>query len=400
METNPPPALIYSAEFARTYTGEISFEGDALVHHVDGLSLVDPIFTVGKLQYPYPLPPRVPYPEQALRVTTCYETLLAFGLVGPEAGQFRLHSPRPVTMEELAGVHSAKYIQKVKDLSETGGELAGATYIGKGAFEAAQLAAGAAVTAVELLGEGYANSALALLRPPGHHAAREHGGGFCVFNNAALAAVAAQRFGWQKTLIIDWDLHHGDGTQAIFEAEAGVLYLSLHQFGPELYPETGDFHETGSGAGKGFSVNLPLPAKTGDAAYLALFERVVPKLVEQFRPDLIIVSAGFDGHFNDTLNPYVWDPGGGLSLTAQLFHTLTGLVKECAGRYCEGRYIVLLEGGYNLYNLPASLVNTAAAMLDRPLLVVENIPANVPQVSPDLEEYLARLQSHHTLFKF
>jgi acetoin utilization deacetylase AcuC-like enzyme len=400
MNREQPPALIYSAEFASQYTGEISFEGDNLVHHVAGLSLVDPVFTVGKLQYPYPLPPRVPYPEQSLRATTCYEAMLGFGLVGPDTGQFRLHPPRPASLDELAGVHAAAYIRKVQNLSRTGGELAEATYFGKGAFEAAQLAAGAAIHAVELLGSGATTSALVLARPPGHHAGRESGGGFCIFNNAALAAVAARRFGWQKALIIDWDLHHGDGTQAIFEKDAGALYLSLHQFGPELYPETGDFPETGCGAGEGFSVNLPLPARTGDASYLALFEHVVPRLVEQFRPDLLIVSAGFDGHFNDTINPYVWDPGGGLSLSAQLYHALTGIVKECAGQYCAGRYVVILEGGYSLYNLPAGLVNTAAAMLDRPPLVVETIPANIAQVNLDIEEYLARLRSHHKRFQF
>jgi acetoin utilization deacetylase AcuC-like enzyme len=408
MNKHPQPALLYSAEFARAYTGEISFEGDDLVHHVGGLALVDPIFTVSKLQYPYPLPASVPYPEQSLRITTCYEALLGFGLIGPDpnrsenqfVNQFKLYEPRPAAPDELAGVHSAEYIEKVQKLSRTGGELAGATYIGTGAFEAAQLAAGAAIRAVELLAAGETNSALVLSRPPGHHASRESGGGFCLFNNAALAAVAARSFGWGKALIIDWDLHHGDGTQAIFEEDAATVYLSLHQFGPELYPESGDFHETGRGDGAGCSVNLPLPAKTGDPTYLALFKRVVPELVAQFRPDLIIVSAGFDGHFNDTIHPYVWDPGGGLSLSAQLYHTLTGLVKECARQSCEGRYLVILEGGYNLYNLPAGLVNTAAAMLDRPALVTETIPANVPAVSFDTEEYLARLRAHHTHFRF
>jgi acetoin utilization deacetylase AcuC-like enzyme len=397
---NQPPALLYSAEFARHLTGEISFRGDLLIHHVAGLELVDPVYTVASLEYPYPLPSRVPNPEHPLRVTTCYEALLGFGLVGPDQGQFKIYEPRPALPLELATVHSTEYIKKVQQISQTGGQLAAATYLEAGSYEIAQLAAGAAINAIELLGRGEASSALVLARPPGHHAHRDSGGGFCFFNNAALAARSARRFGWEKVLIIDWDLHHGDGTQEIFEEDSQVVFCSLHQFGPELYPEKGALQETGQGAGEGFSVNLPLPAKTGDATYLALFERVIPALVEQFRPDLIIVSAGYDGHFNDTLNPYVWDPGGGLSLSAQLYHTLTGIVKECAGRYCGGRYVVILEGGYNLYNLPAGVVNTAAAMLGQGPLIVETVPANIPLVNLDPQEYLAQLRSHHRHFQF
>lgn len=397
---NLSPALIYSADFTHYLTGEISFEGDKLIHHVAGLELVDPVYSVAKLEYPYPLPKRVSNPEQPLRVTTCYEALLGFGLVGTGPGQFREYQPRPATPAELAGVHSTVYLEKVRQLCLTGGELAEATYLEAGAFEIAQLAAGAAICAVDLLSRGDANSALVLSRPPGHHASRDNGGGFCIFNNAALAARAAQQAGWKKVLIIDWDLHHGDGTQAIFEEDDRVVYCSLHQFGPELYPEKGAFQETGQGAGTGYSVNLPLPAKTGDATYLALFEQVIPALVEQHRPDLIIVSAGYDGHFNDTLNPYVWDPGGGLSLSAQLYHRLTGIVKECAGRYCEGRYIVILEGGYNLYNLPAGVLNTAAAMLGRTPAVIETVPDNIPLIELDVEKYLSQLRSYHRHFRF
>ncbi len=397
---NLQPALLYSAEFTRHLTGEISFRGDSLVHHVAGLELIDPVYTVSMLQYPYPLPPRVPNPEHPLRVTTCYEALLGFGLVGPEQGQFKVYPPRPASIAELAEVHSSEYIQKVQKLSQTGGELAEATYLETGSYEIAQLAAGAAISAVELLARREANSALVLARPPGHHARRESGGGFCIFNNAAMSVKAARRCGWEKVLVIDWDLHHGDGTQEILEEDAQAVYCSLHQFGPELYPEKGAFHETGRRAGEGFSVNLPLPARTGDATYLALFERVIPALAEQFRPDLIVVSAGYDGHFNDTLNPYVWDPGGGLSLSAQLYHRLTSIVKKCAELYCASRYIVILEGGYNLYNLPAGVLNTAAAMLDQTPPVVETVPANIPLINLDVENYLAQLRSYHKHFRF
>jgi acetoin utilization deacetylase AcuC-like enzyme len=394
-------ALVYSHHFTRHQTGEISLCGDDLLHHLGDLELIDPVYTVAKLQYPYPVPGRVPNPEQPARVTVCYETLSAFGLIGEGQNQLRMFEPRPASLEELLTVHSSEYITRVDELSRHGGgELAESTYIGSQSYEWASLSAGAGLTALELLQSNQADSALVLTRPPGHHAHRTDGAGFCVFNNVALLAETCRRQGYNRVLIIDWDLHHGDGTQSIFYDNPDVLFCSLHQFGPELYPEKGDFHEIGVGSGQGYTVNLPLPAKIGDADYLHLFERVIPVLADSFRPDIILVSAGYDAHFNDTQNPYVWAPAGGLSLSAQTYTALTHLVADCAVRYCQGRYIILLEGGYNLYCLPSGLVNTAAAMLGHPPLVVETVPSTVPITPLDIETYLAKLQKHHPTLKF
>ncbi len=394
------PALIYTPDFTRHETGEISFRGPDLVHHIAGQELVDPVYTVAKLAYPYPVTGRLPNPEQAARVANAYETLQAFGLVGDRPDQLRLVKPFPAEQFRLATVHSANYIRQVTELSKTGGELAESTYLGVNSFEWAALAAGAGLRATELVLNGQAPSAFALLRPPGHHAARDHAAGFCIFNNVAVAAAYCKERGRRRVMIVDWDLHHGDGTQEIFYDDPAVLFCSLHQFGPELYPEKGSFEETGAGPGRGYSVNLPLPAKTSEASYLALFRRVIPALAESFRPDIILVSAGYDGHFNDTQNPYVYDPGGGLGLTAQTYAELTRLVAQTADRHCEGRYVIFLEGGYNLYNLAAGVVNTVAAMLGLPTLITETLPPAVEVPPPDTEAYLDKLRQIHPQFKF
>ena len=383
--------LVYSPHSADYEIGFISFQGDNLIHHINGQTLVDPVYTVSQLQYTYPLPSSVTHPERGERVRAAYEALQTFDLVGDRTHQLKQLEPRLATEAEILRVHAPVYLQQVQALSRTGGELGKAAYVGAGVYESALLSAGSGLTALELLKSGQANNALVLTRPPGHHAAPAQGAGFCIFNNVAVLAKECQRQGWQRVLIVDWDLHHGDGTQAIFYDDPAVMFCSLHQFGPELYPETGDWHETGQGQGLGYTVNLPLPAKLGDATYLSLFKRVIPALADYYRPDIILVSAGYDGHFNDTINPYVWDPGGGLSLSAQLYHTLTRVIADCASRYCEGRYIIILEGGYNLHNLTASLVNTASAMLGQPPFVTETIPDNIPQTQLEVEEYLEKL---------
>ncbi|HEX2911792.1 MAG TPA: histone deacetylase [Chloroflexia bacterium] len=395
-------ALIYSPDFSLLRTSEISLRGNDVVHYVAGQELVDPVYTVAKLQYPYAVPERVPNPEQPARSLACYESLAAFGLVGDAAGQMLPVVPRSATLNELAAVHSHNYINRVRAVSDAGGgELGESTYIGENSFQWAGLSAGAGLTALEVLFSGAADNAMVITRPPGHHARRESAAGFCVFNNVAVLAEACRRhYGLQKILIVDWDLHHGDGTQEIFYNDAGVLFCSLHQFGPELYPEKGDFNETGTGAGLGYTVNLPLPAKTGDDAYLALFQRVIPALAAFYRPDIILVSAGYDAHFNDTQNLYVWDPAGGLCLSAQAYSTLTEVVKSCAEQYCQGRYIVLLEGGYNLYSLPASVVNTAATMLGLDPLITERLPVTVPVAALDVNAYLEKLGRYHPNYHF
>jgi acetoin utilization deacetylase AcuC-like enzyme len=387
--------LVYSPEFRLYQTGEIHLDGNDVVHRVEDMRLIDPVYTVEKLQYPFPVTTAVPYPENGSRMVACHEALTRFGLIGDEPGQMRQVPPRPATADEIARAHSTDYVKSVAALSQTGGELGESTFVGRGAYESALLSAGAGLTAAEMLHAGTAQNAFVISRPPGHHAAFANAAGFCIFNNVAVTARHCQALGWRKVLVVDWDLHHGDGTQALFYDDPDVLFCSLHQFGPELYPEKGNFDETGAGAGAGYTVNLPLPAKTDADAYLQLFETVIAKLTVHFKPDIILVSAGYDAHFNDTQNLYVWDPAGGLSLTAQTYSRLTEIIAAAAQRYCDGRYIVLLEGGYNLQALANGAVNTASAMLGYGALISESIPPNVPVLRLDVEQYLQTLAAHH-----
>lgn len=387
--------LIYTPDCGQHDAGDISFRANDVLHHIGELSLVDPVYTVEKLQYPYPVQGRWPFPENKERLNTCYEALLRFDLIGSAGGQLALVEPQVASESEITTVHSRDYIRQVVALSKTGGELGEAVYLGKNSYEAALLSAGGGITAAQLLHDGRFSNALVLTRPPGHHAGKTNGAGFCIFNNVAIAARQCQALGWRKVLIVDWDLHHGDGTQAIFYDDPTVAFCSLHQFGPELYPEKGDFDEIGNGAGRGYSLNLPLPAKVDDESYLPLFEHVVKRLAKQFRPDIILVSAGYDGHFNDTIHPYVWDPGGGLALSAQSYARLTEIIAECAANYCQGRYIVLLEGGYNLQALANGVINTAAAMLGHGAVVTEKIPPTLPVTKLDIPAYLQKLAKFH-----
>jgi len=192
-------------------------------------------------------------------------------------------------------------------------------------------------------------AAFAAVRPPGHHALPDRGMGFCLINNIACAAVAAQRvYGRSRVLILDWDVHHGNGTQAIFYRSRAVLYLSLHQ--EAWYPGTGAIEETGEGDGAGFTVNIPLPAGTGDEGYRTVFEEVVLPLAQAFAPEVVLISAGYDAHAGDPL--------GGMLLTAAGFAALTRLLRAAY----PGPVAAVLEGGYDLTHLAASVVATLAAL--------------------------------------
>ncbi|MGH7378420.1 MAG: histone deacetylase family protein, partial [Candidatus Methylomirabilales bacterium] len=226
---------------------------------------------------------------------------------------------------------------------------------GPHSYDVALRAAGGAVAAAAAVAEGRAGSAFALVRPPGHHALPDRGMGFCLFNNAAVAAAAARdRFGMRRILLLDWDVHHGNGTQAIFWRDPTVLYLSMHQ--ENWYPYTGAWDEVGEGEGEGFTLNIPLPPETGDEGYRLLFEEVVVPLAGAFAPDLLLISAGYDAHFADPLSGMLVSAGG--------FRTMTELAVEAAGRG-GGRLAAVLEGGYDLPGLSTSVVATLEVLTRR-----------------------------------
>ncbi len=263
--------------------------------------------------------------------------------------------PRPVDLDLLGRVHSGAYIGALRSLAQRGGgHLDADTYVGPRSFEIALLAAGGLVELVRAVMEGAVRNGIALVRPPGHHAVASRGMGFCLFNNVAIAARAAlDQFGLDRVMIVDWDVHHGNGTQDIFYASPQVLFFSTHQY--PHYPGTGHWRETGVGAGVGYTVNVPLPAGVGDQGFGRIFDEVLTPLAERYRPQLILVSAGYDAHWNDPL--------AGLNLSLAGYWRLARTVVGLAEQLCQGRVIVTLEGGYNLDVLGAGLAATCHALL-------------------------------------
>jgi len=294
-------------------------------------------------------------------------------------------APRAATREQLLRVHDANYLRRISETSGRAVKLDPDTFTSPESYEIALLAAGAAVDAVERVMGGSHRASVAMVRPPGHHAERDRAMGFCLFNNVAVAAAHARAGGAAKIAIVDYDVHHGNGTQHIFEANASVLYVSTHQF--PYYPGTGAADEIGVGAGRGFTVNLPLEVGAVDEDYRAAFKAVAVPVLMQFEPDLIIVSAGFDAHERDPL--------GGMRVTTEALGAMTQELRLVAEECCRGRMVVVTEGGYNLEALAASLdlvISTLAASPAAPLWPSSGIAstrgaATVEKVRPVLAPF-------------
>ncbi len=256
-------------------------------------------------------------------------------------------SPEPVGEELLARVHTRAYVARVREVAAAGGgALDPDTPVSPVSYEVACRAAGGALLAVDATAAGEAPVAVALVRPPGHHAGPQTGMGFCLFNNVAIAARhALDAHGLERVLILDWDVHHGNGTQEVFYREPRVVLCSLHQ--ERWYPGTGAVDEVGEGPGEGTTVNIPLPAGIGDEGYIYLWEEVVLPLLAAAAPGMVLISAGFDAHHRDPL--------GGMLLTARGFGRLARLVREAAGR---APVVAVLEGGYDLDGLAHSVAAT------------------------------------------
>jgi acetoin utilization deacetylase AcuC-like enzyme len=221
------------------------------------------------------------------------------------------------------------------------------TFTSAQSFDAALLAAGGLLALVEATFAGKIEAGLALVRPPGHHAEAGRGMGFCLFNNIAVAAQAAlRRHGCRRVMIVDWDLHHGNGTQHSFEEDDQVLYFSCHQY--PYYPGTGGCYEVGRGRGTGYTVNVPLGLGHGDGEYIQIMTRLVEPLADEFKPELILVSAGFD--------IYAGDPLGGQKVTTRGFAALARFTAELAARHCPGRHVITLEGGYHIQGQADSIL--------------------------------------------
>ncbi len=279
---------------------------------------------------------------------------------------------------ELAMYHSREYIAGIRacaagePVEGTWGEVDEETIISPGSYEAALYAVGGALNAISAVMEARVRNAYALLRPPGHHATRNCAMGFCIFNNAVLAAYHARnRYGLERIMIIDWDVHHGNGIQDAFYADPGVLFVSLHQ--QNWFPEgSGELDQAGRGAGYGYTVNIPLPPGTGDIGYKAAFEQIIVPIGLQYRPQLIIVAAGYDGSW--------LDPLAQMMLTMQGYRTLSALTIDLAEQVCAGRLIMVQEGGYS-----AAYAPYCAAAAVEPLLSVDLGLVDLYPTAPELK---------------
>jgi acetoin utilization deacetylase AcuC-like enzyme len=318
------------------------------------------------------------HPEHPGRVDAARHGLEDAGL----EGELALRDPRPASREELLAIHSAEHVDLVAGTKDRAHRFDPDTAAGPHSYEAALSAAGAVAGAVEEVVDGTLDRAFCVVRPPGHHATSERAMGFCLFNNVAVGAARALDLGLERVAVVDFDVHHGNGTQAIFWEEPRVLYLSSHQF--PFYPGTGALDEVGEDAGRGFTLNLPLPGGLGDGDCSRIYREIVEPVGRSFDPQLVLVSAGFDAHEADPL--------GGMGLTAAGFAELTDVCVSLASGAANGRVVAVLEGGYSLEGLAASTAASVGRLLDHPS------PALAPGADPRTESLLAAYRKVQTPF--
>lgn len=291
-------------------------------------------------------------------------------------------APRPATESELALVHDPFYIQRVADThGRARSQLDPDTGLSEESYEIARLAAGGLLNGIDALlnpqpAINNPQSAFAFVRPPGHHAEADRAMGFCIFNNVAVAAAyAREEYGLKRILIVDWDLHHGNGTQHAFYDDPSVLFFSSHQY--PYYPGSGGIDETGAGKGKGFTVNAPFPRGFGDAEYFHIYTTVLKPIALAYRPELVLVSAGFDPHGKDPL--------GGMKVTGEGFAALAAVIREIAEATCPGKLLFTLEGGYH----PDGLRDGVRGVLRA--LTRGGSPAPFPAPAPEADEVRKRI---------
>ncbi len=287
-------------------------------------------------------------------------------------------------------MHDNQYISHIRDVAQRGGGwLDVDTVMSPDSYQAAIYAAGGAIRASEAVMNGEVGSAFALVRPPGHHATSQRAMGFCLFNNVAIAAkYALAKYKLDRVIIIDFDVHHGNGTQAAFYDNPQVLYVSTHEY--PFYPGTGGIEETGSGAGKGTTINIPLPAGCGDGEYLQVFEQIIVPAARRFNPQFIIASAGYDLHWADEIAL--------MQVSTNGFSQMVKIIKGLADELCSGRLVFSLEGGYHLRALAYSVKATLDVLLGN--VNTEDPLGQSPHrfKAPDITHLIRTIKEIHNLF--
>lgn len=281
------------------------------------------------------------HPESSKRLSLSFEYLQK----QPWFASLVQVQPRIAEEEWIQEIHAPDYLKRAQEVCESGFAYLDTPDVGvsENSFEVAKLAAGGTLALADQMMAGHIQNGFAMIRPPGHHAEKDFAMGFCLLNNIAiLARYLQKKYQLEKILILDWDVHHGNGTQHAFYSDPSVFYISTHQF--PFYPGTGAAHETGEGRGKGTTLNCPLPAGSGDNIYEQVFREKILPAIDTYGPDAILISAGFDAHREDPLAQ--------MKLSDNFFLWMTERLKEAAARHSQGRLLSLLEGGYNLQHLP------------------------------------------------
>ena len=330
------------------------------------------------------------HPESPKRLKAIMEELNRSGLL--ETGKCSLIEPKRASIDDLKLVHEPDYIQLVGEYCASGGGLLdlGDTTVSPKSFETALFAVGGALEAVSLVMDERFENAFALVRPPGHHAGPNYAMGFCLFNNIAIAAThLLKEYGHDRVLILDTDAHHGNATQEIFYDTNKVLYISLHQ-DPTGFPGTGFTDETGNEDGLGYTVNLPFPFGTDDQIYLKAFNQIAVPIVQQYRPQIILVSLGFDGHYTD--------PVASLSLSASCYLETFSNMLNLASQFCKGKLVAVLEGGYSLNYIGKIAAAIVAKMEEVPYAFQDKAPATGAKVRKQAENIMKEIRSIQTSF--
>lgn len=320
------------------------------------------------------------HPERPERLRAIVDALKRANLWS--STNVRVIEPVPASRADIELVHDREYIALIEGLSRLRKQLDLDTPVGANTFELALLAAGGAIKAGEVVAAGDATNAFALVRPPGHHASRGHGGGFCYFNNLAIMIEHLKRkHGIKRVFVLDFDAHHGNGTQEIFYGDPSVLFMSIHQDGRTLYPGSGFVHEIGSGPGEGYTVNVPLRPGSADAEYASVMQELFVPLSEAFKPELVAVSAGMDAHADDPLTQ--------LGLSTSAYGWLTRYVVEQAKKICGGRVVLVLEGGYAVDAIAGAAVNIVR------VLTGWSPPLPTGQKGPEVVDEVRRALADH-----